>query len=53
MSQPTDLKLYEKVAKQIKNILEKDFSEKLKIAKQELIWEKQEADLLSIFRNIK
>jgi len=43
----------ELVAKQIKNILEKDFSEKLKIAKQELIWEKQENKLVEIFNTLK
>ena len=40
-----------KLANQIKNILEKDYSKVLKIAKEKLIWEHQEEKLLSIFKN--
>jgi glycosyltransferase involved in cell wall biosynthesis len=40
------------LANQIKNILKQDFSAKLQIAKSELIWEKQEEKLLSIFKNL-
>jgi glycosyltransferase involved in cell wall biosynthesis len=40
---PTEL------AKQIEKLLEKDFSDNLKKAKKELIWEKQEEKLISIF----
>lgn len=43
----------ELIAKQIKSILEKDFSANLNKAKEVLIWEKQEANLLSIFKNVK
>lgn len=39
------------IANQIENILEKDFSSKIQIAKSELIWENQEEKLLSIFKN--
>ncbi|MDC0177995.1 glycosyltransferase [Polaribacter sp.] len=39
------------LAKQIEALLEKDFSNQLKKAKQELIWENQEEKLLNIFRN--
>jgi glycosyltransferase involved in cell wall biosynthesis len=41
------------LAKQILEILDKDFSKKLKKAKEELIWENQEEKLLDIFRNCK
>ena len=40
-----------KLANQIEKILQKDFSEGLKKAKEELIWEKQEEKLLAIFKN--
>jgi len=39
------------LAKQIEALMEKDFSNELKKAKQELIWENQEEKLLNIFRN--
>ena len=39
------------LAKQIEALLGKDFSNELKKAKQELIWENQEEKLLNIFRN--
>ena len=42
-----------KLANQIKSISKKDFTKELKIAKQELIWEKQESKLLEIFNNLK
>ena len=42
-----------KLAKQITNLLDKDFSNELKKAKKELIWENQEEKLLAIFNNIK
>ncbi|WP_439127591.1 glycosyltransferase [Polaribacter sp.] len=41
------------VAKQIRGMLEKDYSKALKNAKEELIWQQQEAKLLSIFKNAK
>lgn len=41
------------LATQIKRLLEKDFSTELKKAKKELVWEKQEEKLLSIFNNLK
>ncbi|TXD46657.1 glycosyltransferase [Polaribacter sp. IC073] len=41
------------LAKQIEEILNKDFSKELKLAKEILIWEKQEPKLLSIFSNLK
>ena len=37
------------LAKQIEALLEKDFSDELKKAKKELIWENQEDKLISIF----
>lgn len=43
----------EKLANQIKNILEKNYSTALKTAKEKLIWEQQEEQLLSIFENAK
>ena len=42
-----------KVAKQIKELLKKDFSSELKVAKKVLIWEHQENELLAIFKNLK
>ena len=42
-----------KVAKQIKELLKKDFSSELKVAKKALIWEHQENELLAIFKNLK
>jgi len=42
-----------KVAKQIKELLKKDFSSELKAAKKTLIWEHQENELLAIFKNLK
>lgn len=41
----------EKLANQIKSVLEKDFSNALKIAKNKLIWEHQEEALLAIFKD--
>lgn len=41
------------IANQIKLLLEKDLSKELQRAKRELIWEKQEEELLSIFNNLK
>jgi glycosyltransferase involved in cell wall biosynthesis len=41
------------LATQIKEVLKKDFSEKLKAAKEKLIWENQENKLLAIFNNLK
>lgn len=41
------------LANQITNLLEKDFSNELKKAKKELIWENQEEKLLTIFNNLK
>jgi glycosyltransferase involved in cell wall biosynthesis len=43
----------EKLANQIKQLLEKDFTQKLKVAKAGLIWEKQEQKLMAIFNNLK
>ncbi|MEE9408961.1 MAG: glycosyltransferase [Polaribacter sp.] len=43
----------EMLAKQILNLVGKDFSSALKIAKQELIWEHQEEKLIDIFTNCK
>jgi glycosyltransferase involved in cell wall biosynthesis len=43
----------EKLANQIKQLLEKDFTQKLKVAKEVLIWEKQEQKLMAIFNNLK
>ena len=37
------------LAKQIEGLIEKDFSNELKKAKKELIWENQEEKLISIF----
>ena len=42
----------QKLALQIKELLKKDYSKELKKAKKELIWENQEEELLTIFRNI-
>jgi glycosyltransferase involved in cell wall biosynthesis len=42
-----------KMANQIKQLLEKDFTQELKVAKEKLIWEKQEEKLLAIFNNLK
>ncbi|AUC86425.1 group 1 glycosyl transferase [Polaribacter sp. ALD11] len=42
-----------KLANQIEQILKKDFSKELKLAKAELIWEKQEQKLLAIFNHLK
>ncbi|MCH3881841.1 MULTISPECIES: glycosyltransferase [Tenacibaculum] len=42
----------EKLAKQIEKILEKDFSNKLKEAKKELVWKNEEPKLLRIFKNL-
>ena len=42
-----------KLANQIKQLLEKDFTQELKVAKKELIWEKQERKLMAIFNNLK
>ena len=42
----------QKLSLQIKELLKKDYSEELKKAKKELIWENQEEELLAIFRNI-
>ena len=39
------------LANQITNMLEKEFSNNLKRAKQELTWERQEKELLSIFNS--
>jgi glycosyltransferase involved in cell wall biosynthesis len=39
------------LAKQIENVLKKDFTKELKKAKEVLIWEKQEDKLLAIFNN--
>ena len=41
-----------KLANQINELLDKDFSEELKKAKKELIWENQEEKLLAIFNNL-
>ena len=41
------------MAKQIKELLKKDFSSELKVAKKALIWEHQENELLAIFKNLK
>ena len=41
-----------KLANQINNILLKNFSNEINYAKAELIWEKQEEKLLSIFNNL-
>jgi glycosyltransferase involved in cell wall biosynthesis len=41
-----------KLAKQIEELLEKNFSNKLKKAKRKLIWENQEEKLTSIFKNL-
>lgn len=42
-----------KLARQIENLLKKDFTTALKKAKEKLIWEEQEALLLSIFKEAK
>ena len=41
------------MAKQIKEMLLKDYSSNLKKAKNKLIWEKEEKELLSVFNNLK
>jgi glycosyltransferase involved in cell wall biosynthesis len=41
------------LAKQIEQLLEKDFTQALKVAKAGLIWENQEDQLLTIFNNLK
>ena len=41
----------EAIAKQIEQMLTKDYSDKLKEAKQELIWEKDEKTLLDVFKS--
>ena len=43
----------EKLAKQIKEVLEKNYTKELKLAKTTLIWEQQEAKLIAIFNNLK
>lgn len=43
----------EKIANQIKTLLEKDFSPSLKTAKKELIWEKEVQKLMAIFNTLK
>jgi glycosyltransferase involved in cell wall biosynthesis len=43
----------EKLAKQIKKVLEKEYTTELKLAKEILTWEQQEAELIAIFRNLK
>lgn len=43
----------EKLAKQIEQLLKKSFNKELKLAKKELIWEKQEGKLITLFRNLK
>lgn len=43
----------ESIAKQIIKLLQKDFSNNLKKAKDELIWENEEKKLLPIFKNLK
>jgi len=40
------------LAKQITNLFEKDFSNELRKAKKELVWENQEEKLLTIFKNL-
>jgi len=42
-----------KLSNQIRKILEKDFTEELKLAKTVLTWEQQEEKLLAIFNNLK
>jgi glycosyltransferase involved in cell wall biosynthesis len=43
----------EKLASQIKQVLEKDYSKELKLAKSALIWEHQEAQLVAVFNHLK
>jgi glycosyltransferase involved in cell wall biosynthesis len=43
----------EKLAKQIKKILEKEYTKELKLAKSALTWEQQEAQLVALFQNLK
>jgi glycosyltransferase involved in cell wall biosynthesis len=43
----------EKLAKQIKEVLEKEYTKELKLAKTVLIWEQQEEKLIAIFNNLK
>ena len=43
----------EKLAKQIKEVLEKEYTKELKLAKTALIWEQQEEKLIAIFNNLK
>lgn len=40
------------IANQIEKMLEKDFSNQLKIAKKELVWENQEEKILKFFNNL-
>jgi glycosyltransferase involved in cell wall biosynthesis len=41
------------LAIQIKQVLEKEYTTELKLAKEILTWEQQEAELIAIFRNLK
>ena len=43
----------ELLANEIKQVLKKDFTKELKVAKEKLIWEKQEDKLLAIFNNLR
>jgi glycosyltransferase involved in cell wall biosynthesis len=43
----------EKLAIQIKKVLENEYAKELKLAKSALIWEQQEAQLLALFNNLK
>jgi len=43
----------EKLAKQIKEVLEKEYTKELKLAKTALIWEQQEEKLIAKFNNLK
>ena len=43
----------EKLAKQIKQVLEKEYAPELKSAKEILTWEQQEAELIAIFHDLK
>lgn len=43
----------EKIAFQIKNLLQQNFSEALKKAKKELVWEKEAKKLLTLFKQLK
>jgi len=42
-----------KLAKQIEQVLEKEYTTELKSAKEILTWEQQEAELIAIFHNLK